>query len=398
MPRRPRIITILTIGYVVSPFFILLQGASVHHLPLFGPEGILLRLYITDIAVLLLYPLSAVAIYSVKKWGWYLFIGCALCLVAYNGYVFSLSPRYNVVFLLLFNIAIALVAGIFFRRHIIAPYFNPRLRWWETEPRYSIEVYAELAAEGRRLCVELLDVSTGGCYGSLRARLCPGETFPMTIHCMKRQADVTGKLLRVVPLEDDLVGCGFMFVGKTEQQERALQDILKFLERGGLRNCKREEEPKMSVPGLLHHEHVETASRYLVSHGAHIFVDAVPVPCMVDDLSKNGCFIHTQRALSEGSRCTLLLQCLKTELTVQGVVKRKSELQGLYGYGIAFADLSRPLERELRYLLRILKRIGAVSRLKTASPVSDRVIDEAVRNTPYRTVLFLERMFRSIQR
>jgi hypothetical protein len=398
MPRRPTIITILTIGYVVSPFFILLQGAYVHHLPLFGPEGILRRLYFTDIATLLLYPLSAFAIYSVKKWGWYLFIGCALCLVAYNGYVFSLSPRYNVVLLLLYNIAIAFVAGLFFRRHVIAPYFNPRLRWWETEPRYRIDVYAELAAEGRRLRVELLDISTGGCYGSLRAGLSPGETCQMTIHCMKRQVDVTGRLLRVVPLEDDLVGCGFMFVGKTEQQERALQEILKILERGSLRNSKREDEPKMRLPDLSDREPVETASRYLVSHGAHIFVDAVPVPCTVNDLSKNGCFIHTQRLLSQGTRCTLLLQCLKTEVTVQGVVKRKSELQGRYGYGIAFADLSRPLARELRHLLRTLKRIGALNRLKTASPVSDRVIDEAVRNTPYRTVLFVGRIVRSIQR
>jgi hypothetical protein len=398
MPRRPRVITILTIGYAVSPFFILLQGAYVHHLPPFGPEGILSRLYLTDIAILSLYPLSAVSIYSVKKWGWYLFIGCALCLVAYNGYVFSLSPRYNVVFLLLYNIAIALVAGIFFRRHIIAPYFNPRLRWWETEPRYRIDIYAELVSEGRKLRVELLDISAGGCFGSLRAGLSPGATCQMTIHCMKRQVDVTGKLLRVVPLEDDLFGCGFMFVAKTEQQEGALQEILEVLERRRLRNSKREDELKARVPDLSQREPVETTSRYLVSHDAHVLVDAVPVPCTVNDLSKNGCFIHARRLLSQGARCTLLLQCLKTEVTVQGVVQRMSGLQGRYGYGIAFTDISRPLARELRHLLRTLKRIGAINRLKTASPVSDRVIDESVRNTPYRTVLFLGRIVRSIQR
>jgi c-di-GMP-binding flagellar brake protein YcgR len=398
MPRRPLVIILITAGYVVSPFLILLQGAFIHHLSLFGPGGILSRLYFTDIIVLSLYPVSAVAVFSVKKWGWYLFIGCALALLAYNGYVFSLSPRYNVVFLLLYNLAIAFVAGVFFRRHVIAPYFNPRLRWWETEPRYRIEVYGEMEAEGKRLRVELLDISTGGCFGSLKTRLRLGDSYRMSLHCMQQEVEITGKLLRIVTLEGGLLGCGFMFMNKTGEQEKALHGILTTLERGNLRNWDREALQERRAGDAATRGQVKTPSRYLVTHSVHLLTDGVRIPCTIADISKNGCFIRTEHELSQGAPCTLSLQCLKNELTLRGVVKRKDELEGLFGYGISFAAVSGPLRKKLNHLLQTLRRIGAINRLKTAARVSDRVIDEAVRDTPYRAVTFMGRLLRSMRR
>jgi len=87
----------------------------------------------------LVYPLGALAVFSVKRWGWYLFLGCSAILIGYNLFVFILSPRYNILLLVLFNLALSVVAGVLFRKHVIAPYFNPRLRWWATEPRYKIQ-------------------------------------------------------------------------------------------------------------------------------------------------------------------------------------------------------------------------------------------------------------------
>ena len=398
MPRRPFIITLLTIGYVVSPLFILFQGSLVHQLPVLGPQGLLSRLFFTDIIILCFYPISAAAIFSVRKWGWYLFIGSAVVLISYNVYVFSLSPRYNLFLLILYNIAIAVVAGIFFRKHVIAPYFNPRLRWWETEPRFSITIYLDIHRDTTSIRGELLDISMSGCFVSAADHLRTGQVCQMTLHCMQRQVDIAGRLLRSVSLEANLMGYGIMFVKMSAVQEDELRGIIGILERGGLRNMKRDVEQERTGAEAAARVPKKTAPRYLVSHSAFLIQDDVRYPCTIIDISKHGCLVATESDLTVNARYGMRIRCMKNELTVQARIERKTSLHGMTGFGVAFVDLSGPRTHELRKIIHTLKRIGSQNRTKTASPVPERVIDEGVRNTPYRMVLFLSRFLRSARR
>ena len=95
MPRRPLIITLITFCYFVSPIVILFHGAIINRVPLLGLNNIFARLYFADWIVLAAYPVCAIAIYSVKKWSWYLFLACSLYLILYNFIVYFLNPRYN---------------------------------------------------------------------------------------------------------------------------------------------------------------------------------------------------------------------------------------------------------------------------------------------------------------
>ena len=99
--------------------------------------------------------------------------------------MYILNPRYNLFILILFNVILAIVAGIFFRKHIIAPYFNPRLRWWEAEPRYKIDIHAEIITGNAGLTGEILDISQSGFFMSLAQDITIGKTYTFNLKCMK---------------------------------------------------------------------------------------------------------------------------------------------------------------------------------------------------------------------
>ena len=143
MPKRPLIITIFVVCYLLSPFAILIQASMISNIPLFGPFNIFNRLFFTDIIILFIYPICAFALYSVRKCGWYIFLGSSIALIAHNTIVYLLNPLYNLAILVTFNIALAVVAGIFFRKHIIAITFGaliPKMNLWKKHiPAYSVK-------------------------------------------------------------------------------------------------------------------------------------------------------------------------------------------------------------------------------------------------------------------
>ena len=84
MRKRPLSIVIITIVYFLEPIGNLIQAAFINNLPFFGEYGILSRLLWTDWVILGLFPVVAIGIYKVRKWGWYLFICFSVLLISYN--------------------------------------------------------------------------------------------------------------------------------------------------------------------------------------------------------------------------------------------------------------------------------------------------------------------------
>jgi hypothetical protein len=389
MPRRPIAIVLVFIGYLLSPVLILLQGAAAHHLPVFGQGSILTRLYFTDIIILFVYPLGALAVFSVRRWGWYLFLSCSALLIGYNLFVYSLSPRYNLLVLIIYNLALAVVAGIFFRKHVIAPYFNPRLRWWETETRYRIDISLEVLLEDGRHTGDLLDISESGCYLATETPLISGETYTLHIRCMDREAAVRGRVMRSSTITETVRGFGIMFVGLQEEEKAKIGAVLAVLQRGRLQNMPR-------GPAERERQRVARAPRYITVHSAELHGEVGDHHCSLLDLSRHGCLIATTANLETDRRYRMSVRCLTHEVRVNASIMRASSKDGVWRYGVSFTDLSKSERGELKKILHLLRSIGAQNRLKTAVPLEDAIIDQQVKRTPYRTILFLKRIFRDL--
>ena len=301
---------------------------------------------------------------------------------------------YNLIFLVLFNITLAIVAGILFRKHIIAPYFNPQLRWWETEPRYKMDVYSDLTSDSKMLRGEILDISNSGFLLELGHDITLGKIYTFSIQCMRHLIKVQGRVMRRSFSDEEYNRFGIMFVKLTAPKKNKLNAIIEYLERGGLRDYSREKKAVLvqAAERRAYSRLYETASRYTLTHNAVLTMEGKNIQCQVLDISRNGCFIKTGQDIPLDSNHTINLRCMKMETAVKGRIEWKTMLHGLNGYGVKFMNLTKGEKRNIDMFIHTLKKIGAQNRLKEAQPVSEDVIDKGVINTPYKIVLFFKKL------
>ena len=395
MPKRPLIITIIALCYLLSPAAILLQTSLVHHIPLFGPRNIFDRLFFTDVIVLALYPLCAAGVFSVRKWGWYLFLSCSLLLIGYNIVVYLLNPRYSLILLIIYNVGLAVIAGIFFRKHVIAPYFNPRLRWWETEARLKFDIYAELTLGGKRIRGEILDISNTGCLVAFPREIKLGTIHTLSLRCLRHFVQLQGKVMRKSSSDEEGDFYGIMFVKLTPFARSALEALIGELEKSGFRDQHREQ---MTSREKAHEKRTvsriqDTAPRYTVEHTAILKREGEIIHCQLLDLSAHGCFVKTNHEISENSLYRLTLRCMKYEAELNGRIEWVSDLDGQHGYGIMFVNVTKSEQKNVSMILHLLKHAGVQDRLSDARPVSEDTIERSVSSTPYRAIIFLRKLF-----
>ncbi|MEW6667877.1 MAG: PilZ domain-containing protein [Thermodesulfobacteriota bacterium] len=231
MKKRPLSIVIISLIYLLEPFGNIFQAAFVNDIPLIGETGILSRLVWTDWVVLGLFPVVAVGVYLVRKWGWYLFIGFSGLLVVYNIYVYLRNPNYAPETILLFILIITGTSAVFLRRHVYAPYFNPRLRWWETAARYRIVLETTILTDAGAQPCKTVDISETGCFLETRVPLAEGASVWLKIRCRGMEINCLGKVVRRAGGAETVLGYGIMFQGMAAEARNLLRKLLFSLER-----------------------------------------------------------------------------------------------------------------------------------------------------------------------
>jgi c-di-GMP-binding flagellar brake protein YcgR len=396
MPRRPLAIIVISVCYFTAPVAILVIKSLASGHPFTGPGGLFSELHLGELLILSLYPLSAIALLSVRKWGWYLFLGCSAALIAYTTGSYAVSPRYNLFVIVFADIALMVVAGVAFHKHVIAPYFNPRLRWWETEPRYKVEAYAQVKVGEAVVSGEILDISRNGCFATFILDLAIGQTYSMRLKCLRHTIDVEGRIMRKSQKSEPHEGYGVMFSKMNADQRAKLDGIITELERGGLRDFIRDQE--MIPSGIAKKDLYEgvnmTAPRYTIRSKVVLSAGNQTYLCRMVDISKTGCFVVSAHELKDSAVYRVMIDCLKTRLSVDGRIERKVAHDGETGYGVRFVHMTRQKKKDLQRLLILLKRIGAEDRIEYARPAQDEEIEASVQDTPYKAVLLLKKATR----
>ena len=236
MKKRPLSIVIIALFYLFEPVGNLIQAAYINKLPLTGENSILHHLIWSDWIILGLFPVVAFGIYMVRKWGWYLFIGFSAVLISYNLYVFFyLNPNYQLHTVLLFILIVTGITAVFFRKHVYAPYFNPRMRWWEVASRYRIALNTKILTNDTAVDCQLMDLSTTGCFVNYAEDLTVGERVLLLIQCTGVEIHCFGKIVRKSTLPDSS-GYGIFFQSMSRDTRQKIKRLIQTLESHGGRD------------------------------------------------------------------------------------------------------------------------------------------------------------------
>ena len=232
MKKRPLSIVIITIVYFLEPVGNLMQAAFINNLPFLGEYGILSRLIWSDWVILGLFPVVAVGVYRVERWGWYLFISFSVLLISYNIIVYHfLNPNYSFETIILFIIIITGISTFFFRKHVYAPYFNPRLRWWEIAARYRVTLNTTLLTSNGAKEFHTLDISETGCFVDDKAELAEDSFVWLIINCRGIEINCSGKIVRKAGPKEKHAGYGIMFQDMPKEMKKKIKHLIRSLER-----------------------------------------------------------------------------------------------------------------------------------------------------------------------
>jgi hypothetical protein len=165
-------------------------------------------------------------IWRVKLWGYYSFLVYSATLLIYQLYLYVVSPETSLYFSLMVFAVFAGVVGFLIQQHITAPYFNPQLRWWETNPRYLVNLFTDLKIESHNRKDTVLNVSAGGIFLNTDTHLLMGEIIESKIHVH----DVTfSAKAQVVWISKDPEDYGMKFVELNKNQKKSLKTIIRYL-------------------------------------------------------------------------------------------------------------------------------------------------------------------------
>jgi c-di-GMP-binding flagellar brake protein YcgR len=385
VPRKPLVIVLVAACFLLSPALIVLQASIFTLTPVIGPYNIFAKLSVHDLVILALYPVCAAAVFFVRRWGWYVYVSAVACLVADNVVVFLLRPQYHLIALVGYDLVLAVAAGIFFRRSVIAPYFNPGLRWWEQPARFGLGIYLSIAGrDGRTIQADIVDISETGAFAVCLEGLPADAELAVELHALGHRILTRARVRRRVP-HNGTIGYGLQFARPDRVQAIALRALLRDFRRAGLLKRARER------PGMP----VRTAPRFLVNAGAEIAAGDRTAPAVLLDLSRTGCLLGLPGGPETGPAAgfRVAFRCFGGSVSVACEPRWTGRLEGAPVCGAAFRYESAAQKKRVRRIIARLRRAGAADRRKTARPVPKETLAELALKSPYRLLDGVRRIF-----
>lgn len=167
MKRKPWPLIVLALLHFLAPVgnilinsFLANVGVGEYLDALFQPQELIRTL------IFLFVPLiGGVLIYICKKWSYYLYLFIMILPFIYSYISWQAQPSVELgVYLILFYVINLLVVGYFIIPQVRQVYFDPRLRWWETKPRYQAEFTVHFSWVDTKGKGDIKNLSEGGLF------------------------------------------------------------------------------------------------------------------------------------------------------------------------------------------------------------------------------------------
>ena len=229
MRQRPWPILILAFFHLLAPLFNLLFCSWIFKLTPAHYFELLIKNQPTWVVAefFLLLPIGGIAIYLVKKWSYPVFFGIFLINLFQNYQAIRTSPGqfgWSVVILAyVLNLAIV---SYFLIPAVRTAYFNPRLRWWETKPRFLLNVLGEFKVGEKTHPCTVLNISEGGAFLCSDVAMKPGTEIQIIFRLLTREIHLRGAT--VYRKLGDTAGYGVQFLHTPETLDQMTRVIRAF--------------------------------------------------------------------------------------------------------------------------------------------------------------------------
>jgi hypothetical protein len=178
--------------------------------------------------------LAGYGLREMRRWAWYLLLASA-ALIAYQNAVIVRGFAGTHHKIPAYIASLLLLVGVLHRisREVRVPYFFPKIRWWETNPRYKLSVPVKVKHSAGKVGEadptidgEILDLSLGGCFIKVRSELKQDEKVSLSFKVFGLLVECRGAVVwRTQSTVTHPKGVGIKFSLETKMQKRVLRQI-----------------------------------------------------------------------------------------------------------------------------------------------------------------------------
>lgn len=169
MKSKPLLFQLLCILFLIEPIIkiVYLRFSTEFSLGLILNNILQRDAFLEIFAFWLAFPLAGLCLIKLRKWTYFIF----LALLVYNTYVLLSYERYtwpyNSEAPFLYNYFLiflsVLIMAFFLLPVIREPFFNARIRWWESRQRFHVLIPAKMRREGaQEIEIEITNISYSG--------------------------------------------------------------------------------------------------------------------------------------------------------------------------------------------------------------------------------------------
>lgn len=167
MKRKPWPLIVLALLHFIAPLGNIIANSILANVSittfvkaLFHPDELVRTLIFLGIPIL-----GGILIYICKKWSYYLYLILLVVPFAYSYMSWRTEPTIELgIYLIAFYLINLLVVGYFVLPQVRQVYFDPRLRWWETKPRFKAEFETTFTWVDQQGRGEIKNLSEGGLF------------------------------------------------------------------------------------------------------------------------------------------------------------------------------------------------------------------------------------------
>jgi hypothetical protein len=306
MLRRPLVLWLVSIGLILSPAYYYIERVLLSGIPWSSPVAVLSAMPGVKLGAAALGLPVGVLLLRVHAYSWYAIFGYGLYTMAANLALY-LQGGVRLSLLMVFVASGFLLVLYFTRREIVSPFFNPRLRGWESD-RVRYRAKADLVLPtGESIEAQSWDVSPSGVYLETPHPLEPGTSVDMTLH------------MDPAPPLEERVEIVWRFAGDAERPAgvgaRFARDIRARM--------------ASTLEQVTHRAHARVPFRLRVD-----VEGKSTISCETFDLSRTGCYLVTEQEFRVGEALRLTLH-LDGPLDLEGTVVRVATAPR--GVGVRFS-------------------------------------------------------------
>lgn len=213
--------------YLTFPVGCLVFAALLFNIPGAVCVRILLSPFYWFVAALAL--LTGYGLWEVKRWSWNsLLLTNMFAIYQYALFVHDFSESYHKTLVFFLSAFVLMAFCLPVAREIRVPYFFPRLRWWESNPRYKLSVPTKLHAEphGKALRGELQDIGKVGAFVRTQEELPTGAAVTLQFELFGEKYDLRGQVVwAALSTVTHPRGVGVKFERPAKPVRRSLKEV-----------------------------------------------------------------------------------------------------------------------------------------------------------------------------